>query len=482
MNGTSPKHRRAKAPDVLLINPNRMKPPVAPLGLELLAHALQARGITPKTLDLSFARAPLKEIQLAVKELKPGVIGISVRNLDDCYYASRSFLLNPVKRYVREIKEITDAPVVAGGVGFSISPVAALEYIGADLGIRGDGESSFPLLVKALAEDRDPGSISGVFTGRPADVELDQQPLRELDPGRQWFAPERYFQEGGQGNIETQRGCNKKCIYCADPLAKGTTVRYRNPESVAEEMERLSRMGVHTFHLCDSEFNLTGKHAQAVCRAIIKKGLGPTVAWYTYALPRPMDKDLAGLMARAGCKGIDFSVDAANDAMLENLGRDFNTADLYECASACRKAGLVFMFDLLLGGPGETDASMKKTVREVKRIGPDCTGVSFGVRLFPGTRLEKQLKKKGPLQENPALHGKTRNNPGLLKPVFYVSEKLGPDPEGYLQKTIGGDRSFFFASRKDVKTNYNYNDNRPLQRAVKKGARGAYWNILRQMR
>ncbi len=478
---SKPSSKKTGKATVLLVNPNRMQPPVAPLGLSLLAHALQKEDIPPHTLDLAWTRAPLREIQKAINELNPDVIGISVRNLDDCYYASQSFLLNPVKRYVREIKRYTSAPVVAGGVGFSISPHAALNYIGADMGIIGDGERAFPRLIRALAEDSSPAAVPGVLTG-DSETALEQLSLRELEPGREWFSPERYFTKGGQGNIETQRGCNRKCIYCADPLAKGTTVRYRDPQSVAEEMDRLSRLGVHTFHLCDSEFNLTRKHAEAVCRAIIREGLGSRIAWHTYALPRPMDDDLARLMARAGCKGIDFSADAADDDMLDSLGRDFKTDDLYQCARACKKADMAFMFDLLLGGPGETRTTMEKTIKNIKRIGPHCTGVSFGVRLFSGTRLEKQLLKQGPLEENSALHGKTVNNPGLLKPVFYVSEKLGTDPETYLKKIIGDDKSFFFASKKDVNSNYNYNDNRPLQEAIKKGARGAYWNILRQIR
>ena len=30
--------------------------------------------------------------------------------------------------------------------------------------------------------------------------------------------------------------------------------------------------------------------------------------------------------------------------------------------------------------------------------------------------------------------------------------------------------------------NYNYNDNQPLVEAIRRGARGAYWDILRQLR
>ena len=37
---------------VLLVNPNRMKPPVTPIALDYLAHALSTQGIQADVLDL----------------------------------------------------------------------------------------------------------------------------------------------------------------------------------------------------------------------------------------------------------------------------------------------------------------------------------------------------------------------------------------------------------------------------------------------
>ena len=64
-----------------------------------------------------------------------------------------------------------------------------------------------------------------------------------------------------------------------------------------------------------------------------------------------------------------------------------------------------------------------------------------------------------------------------------VNIKVGGD-------LIGGDKRFFEpASENDQKeskdgdaTDYNYNENEILTQAIQKGARGAYWDILRQLR
>jgi len=467
-------------PAVLLINPSRMKPAVGPLGLDYLAEALDRQGFEPVLFDLAFVSSYRSRLQGLIKRKRPAAAGITIRNLDDCYFASQSFLLGPIRALVRWLQGETRAPVVLGGVGYSVAPLAVLRFLGADIGLRGDGEQAFPQLLRALLAGKSLSRIPGVVL---PDGTVNQLACADLSiwpaARRRWIANARYFREGGQGNLETKRGCNQSCIYCADPVAKGKRVRRRPAEAVAEELRQLLNQGVHTFHLCDSEFNIPRAHAEAVCRAIIRQGLHQRVRWYTYAAPLPFDPELARLMARAGCAGINFGVDSASDEQLLRLGRDHRVPDIEATLRACRAAELAVMFDLLLAGPGETRATMRQTISWMKRLKPDRVGVSFGVRVFPGTRLARMIADAGPLEANPNLHGRVHGNPELLFPIFYVARSLGRDPELYLHRLLGDDPRFFFASREVPERNYNYNDNRILVQAIKKGARGAYWDILR---
>ncbi len=47
---------------------------------------------------------------------------------------------------------------------------------------------------------------------------------------------------------------------------------------------------------------------------------------------------------------------------------------------------------------------------------------------------------------------------------------------------IGEDERFFKPMSEQSAANYNYNENQPLSEAIRKGARGAYWDILRRLR
>jgi radical SAM superfamily enzyme YgiQ (UPF0313 family) len=466
---------------VLLINPNRMEPAVSPLGLEMVADGLTRSDVKWSLLDLFWERAPIKSLKNSLADNNPAVVGISIRNIDDCYYASKTFLLSHIKRYVKTIRGCSDAKVVLGGVGFGIAPGPVLDYLGADYGIRGDGEESFPELVKSLVSGDDISRIEGLVVSEksapsPAVCRLNGR----SGPARGLVQTKRYFDKGGQGNIETQRGCNRKCIYCADPVSKGRKPRFWEPAAVVEQFERLLENDINVLHLCDSEFNVSKKHAQGVCEALIRSGVSKKIKWYAYAMPSPMDDKLARLMKRAGCVGMDFGADSASARMLSGLGRDFGPKALEKCADACKKAGLIFMYDLLIGGPGETRETMKMTIDRLKKIRPHRAGVSFGLRLFPETSLHEMIRTEGGLSENPCIYGHTKNNDSLLKPIFYVTDTMGRAPEKYLKKLIDDDPIFLFAASDEFDKNYNYNDNKPLVSAIRKGARGAYWDILRR--
>ncbi len=466
---------------VLLVNTNLMKPPVAPLALDYLASALN--GYEVDLLDLCFAEDFAREIDRYFASRNVDAIALTLRNTDDTYFAGRDFFVPVVKEIIDRLKEHTSAPLILGGAGFSIMPEAILRYCDLDLGIWGEGESSLPLLVNRIAAGQDYRDVPGLVYRENEGFR--QNPPRYLDlkampnPERETVDNRRYFAEGGMGSIETKRGCPKACIYCADPLGKGRRIRMRSPKSVAHEVEALLAMGIDHLHFCDSEFNLPPSHAEAVCREIIRRGLGSKVRWYAYCNPAPFSGELATLFQRAGCAGINFGVDSASDRMLRTLGRNFTPDDLERTADICHSKGIVFMYDLLLGGPGETRDSLRQTIETMKRLSPHRIGAALGIRVFPGTRLADMVRREGPVTKNPNLHGAMDQN--FLAPVFYLSSALGENAPHYLSGLIQGDERFFSALADAGDRNYNYNQNQLLVQAIKDGYRGAFWDILRRL-
>jgi radical SAM superfamily enzyme YgiQ (UPF0313 family) len=470
---------------ILLVNPNQMKPPVTPVALDYLVQSLEEKGFEAEVLDLAFSTDAESDIQSVLRRMDPILIGVSVRNLDDSYLASQDFCLERTRKIIDLIKSHSEARLVLGGVGFSIAPEAVLDYCQVDWGICGEGEQALPRLARQITGNGDFYSIPGLVfrdgTGFHRNPER-SFPLKDAALGRRQAVDNlRYLREGGMVGFESKRGCNQGCSYCADPIAKGTRLRLRNPSLVAEELGNLYRQGIDHFHTCDSEFNIPENHALEVCKRIVQKGLGDKIRWYAYLSPKPFSKELARWMQKAGCVGVDFGVDHANEDMLRALGRSHRDEDIISLAGLAKAHGFSLLFDLLLGGPGETRKTIAEAIELMKETSPDRVGISLGLRLYAGTLLFRKIQAQGLRKENPNLHGPVEGNPELLRPVFYLESGLGEDIEDYLDGLIGQDRRFLFGNRKRVDRNYNYNDNSILAKAIAEGYRGAFWDILRRI-
>jgi radical SAM superfamily enzyme YgiQ (UPF0313 family) len=256
---------------------------------------------------------------------------------------------------------------------------------------------------------------------------------------------------------------------------------------VAEEFANLLAQGIDVFHLCDSEFNIPYRHAKGICEELIRRGLGQRMRWYTYMAVTPFDAELADLMRRAGCRGINFTGDSGCEAMLRAYRHEYGREDLASAVRWCKEAGIAVMPDMLIGGPGETPKTAAESIEFFKRIDPDCAGAALGIRVYPGTAIAEHVIGEGFNRANGNLHFRYEGKEDLFRPTFYLAQELGERPAKLVQDLIAGDSRFFepidpTAEEGEAGSDHNYNDNQTLNDAIRSGMRGAYWHILHQLR
>ncbi|GAA4233578.1 B12-binding domain-containing radical SAM protein [Actinomadura meridiana] len=411
---------------VLLIATNREARPsyAVPAGVAYLQTALVEAGHEARILDLCFEPderlAPV--VAEAVAGYRPGLIGISVRNIDNETYLRYRGNLGDVKLVVDTCRASSSAPIVLGGSAFSLMPAEIMRLLDVDLGVNGEGEPAIVAVADALAEGRAPDGAPGLLR-RDGDTVTTAPAARVIDPGSivapRYFVPdERYFSTKVVGpqptyGIQTKRGCAFRCSYCPVPSIEGKRFRLRSPKHIVAEMRQVrDHSGVTRFFITDSIFNLPRRHAVAVCEEMVAADLG--VTWMAYTNPLQYDDGLTALFRRAGCETLNFGLDAGCDEMLTSLQKDFTEADIVNATACARRSGVRIVHSLLLGGPGETKDTVARTLDTMHRCPPDVLTIAFGIRVYPQTPLWESLGGDG-----------QRADVDMLQALFYVDEALG---------------------------------------------------------
>ena len=470
-----------------LINTNTMQPAIAPIGIDYIAGAAWQACIEVDLVDLCLADNKDATLRDYFSKHNPELVGLSFRNVDDCFWPSCQWFVPKLAEQIAAIRKLTDAPIVLGGVGFSIFAQQIVEHTKADFGIRGDGEQAIIDLYGQLQGRWQFDKVPGLTWWEDEQVRTNKpmwpEPL-SLSTSRDTVDNVTYFNRSGQLGIETKRGCGHNCIYCADRISKGTFVRVRKPAEVADEAETLLAKGIDVLHICDSEFNVSRNHAYAVCEEFVRRGLGKQLKWYAYMAVVPFDAELAAIMRKAGCVGIDFTGDSGCEVMLRVYRQRHTRETIANAVRWCKDSGITVMIDLIFGGPGETPASVRESIDFIKQINPDCAGAPLGVRVYPGTDMAIMAAVEGPMETNPNIKHKYTGPVNLFRPTFYISHLLGQNPARLIKDSIAGDKRFFepIDETDSLLTDHNYNDNTELVDAIKTGARGAYWHILHKLR
>lgn len=397
---------------VLLLSPNRLIAPypVYPLGLDYVAASLSSVHQV-KIADLHV----IDNTGLAalIDDFTPEIIGIACRNIDNTDATDSLFLLQEYRDLVLWLREQSSAVIVCGGCGFTIMPERIAAFLEVDYGVVGEGER-FALLVDALAaHNDDPMTVAGVFSRGSRAVQPPpwQGPLQRRLPA----ADEQsgfYVRNGGMLNLQSKRGCSFSCLYCPYPRIEGGIHRLVEPDEVARIALGLQAAGARYLFITDSAFNSDVQHSLAVARALQRHGL--TIPWGGFFAPIALPPEYFEVMAASGCRHVEFGTESMSASMLRTYRKPFRPAEVIEAHRQARAAGLHVAHYFLLGGPGESVATVDETLDALEQLKKTVFFFFVGIRIYPGTGLYDRSLTEGKIDE------KT----DLLPPVFYQPDAV----------------------------------------------------------
>ena len=329
------------------------------------------------------------------------MVGLSVRNLDNLIRQRVRPQLVTVARLLAVVRGESRAPIVLGGSAVSIAGAATLRRLDADYAIVGEGERSFVLLLAALSGGRPLETVPGLLRRAGGDV-LATPPERDARFGRsgleRWVDWRDYERLGSTWPIQAKRGCPLPCNYCLYGAIEGARHRLRAPADVVDEMAAVQAAArPRAFEFVDSTFNVPTDHALAVCDEIARRDLR-TALTAQGVNPLGASPTLMAAMRRAGFNSFMVSAESASDRMLSRLGKGYTSAHVHRTRDATRDSGMVSLWFFMLGGPGETEATVEETVSFAERQldWKGCLAIFFtGIRVLPGTEIEQIAKAEG---------------------------------------------------------------------------------------
>ncbi|MDR1800655.1 MAG: B12-binding domain-containing radical SAM protein [Lachnospiraceae bacterium] len=260
---------------------------------------------------------------------------------------------------------------------------------GADYVLSGDGEYSFPLLVRAIVNDSDFENVPGL--NRLVNGEFKKNVIADsaVIADRDYINPysNEYFDTlGGRiAYIEASRGCPYKCAYC---LSGDSAVTFFPIETIKEEITLLANSGTRTIKFVDRTFNCNPKRAYEIWQFII--GLDTKCCFHFEVAGDLFDDSLINLlqMAPLGRIQLEIGLQSFYERTLEAVCRKTDLLRAKESIKKLIHPGNIHIHnDLIAGLPYETLSIFKDSFNQAYALGAHNLQLGF-LKILHGSLLE----------------------------------------------------------------------------------------------
>jgi len=193
-------------------------------------------------------------------------------------------------------------------------------------------------------------------------------------------------------SLYTGRGCRSRCTFCLWPQTiAGHTYRTRSVEHVVAEMAHAKELfpQVKEFFFDDDTFTDDRPRAEAIARGLGKVG----ITWSCNAKAN-VPRETLRTMKENGLRLLLVGFESGNQEILNAIKKGIKLDRAREFARDCRDLGILIHGTFIIGLPGETQATIERTIEFAKEVDPYSLQVSLAAP-YPGTELYAQAQKNG---------------------------------------------------------------------------------------
>ncbi len=354
---------------------------------------------------------------------------LTVKDWDVVGISCQTVGLEQCRMLAQQIREKSPETVIVTGGHHSVVE-DILKF--SDFAVRGEGEITFGELlshikeiklreikeireIKGIKEYKRIINLPGVSTPFGSAPDRPPAELSQLNPpDYNSLSLTQYHPH--EGTMVTSRGCPYYCIFCTRPF--GHTWRGRTPLQVVEEAELLLGKGAQTLHIMDDLFTYNKERTLKICE-------GFASLHTVWDLPNgtrvdSVDQDLLNAMAESGCYRILYGIESGVEDVLKRIRKQITTEQIERAISMTKNAGIEAEGLFMVGNPGDTPETIKKTVEFIKKL--DIKGHFSLATPYPGTDFWRWVIHHGRFLDVP--YRNFEQAPVFETPDFSAEERM----------------------------------------------------------
>lgn len=336
-----------------------------PLSLAWVAGIAERAGHDVQLIDARTLQLTPDQVLNRLKAWKPDIIGSMMT----------TYMFRETLDWIRYLRGgLPGVKTMVGGYNLRVYPKESVTPPEIDFGCFNSALYTVPALLEEIESGRENfDDVPGLIYKRNGDIiqtpygkepKFEEYPF----PARHLLPNELYAEfptERKNFTVQvTSKGCPMACVFCE---AGRTAYNPRSVNLVVDEMEHCyNDLGIREIDVFDYEFLINRKRALEICKEMQRRNLD--ILWACRARIDSVDDELLTEMKNAGCGRIYFGIEAGEQEMLDNMNKGIKIEQIRETLKLVRKKGIRALGFFLIGSPGETRATVKKTLKFARSL------------------------------------------------------------------------------------------------------------------
>lgn len=193
--------------------------------------------------------------------------------------------------------------------------------------------------------------------------------------------------------VLTDYGCPFKCSFC---VMANIGYKYRAVDNVLDEIVYLNHLGINEIYFADQTFGAIRNRTLQLCLELTKSF--PKLGWVCFSRADVTDEEVLTAMKGSGCHTIIYGIESGNEEILKRF-KGIKKERIKEAIKLCKKHKIRVAGTFIIGLPGETEESIRETIRFSKECNFDY--LSFNIAIPRANTLLRQEA----IQKNLWFHG-----------------------------------------------------------------------------